>query len=488
MRDRLKRILFAAAIFSLSFSLLSIGPISAATKAGTVCKTLNQKVTSGGLVYTCIKSGSKKVWSKGVKVVVKPAPKPAPTSKPSITPTPAPTATPMPSATPSSSPSPSLSETATPTPTATATPTPTATVQPSTFFAFRFNSKDQLERKGNQESSWKVADAKDVAGISEIRLKAFAAIKGNTPDTTLPSKTVYSIGENVPKDMLSAYKKIVDQSYAYWGKFMFGKDVPILIFTEKDRALLKSFWMLRWNGESTIARYERELKYYDDTATQLSRSVGGAAGGQELKIGDSQGVNPLVGIDFYMGSLHSQETSLLIDHIAHEFTHVFQNTLAAGVSYSKVVGDWTKPESLVETDIRVPCSLFEGSAVTFGTSIPADSARWYSDGMDVIMRRFQNSNQSIYLATPEDVMNSLVKARSWLPNSCDMGYPLGALAYEYMVAEYGFDSYVKLFQAIPKTTNFDDSMKAAIGLTELEFYQKAAPHILKEWKRANGQS
>ena len=319
-------------------------------------------------------------------------------------------------------------------------------------------------------------------------MKAFAAIKGNTPDTTLPNKADYSIGANVPKDMLFAYKKIVDQSYAYWGKFMFGKDVPILIFTEKDRDLLKSFWMLRWNGESTIARYERELKNYDDPATQLFRSVGGAAGGQELKLGDSQGVNPLVGIDFYMGSKHSQETSLLIDHIAHEFTHVFQNTLAAGVSYSKVVGDWGKPETLVETDIRIPCSLFEGSAVTFGTSIPAESARWYSDGMDVIIRRFQNSNQTTILATPEDVVSSLMKSRSWLPNSCDMGYPLGALAYEYLVAQYGFKAYIDLFQAIPKSANFDESLKAAIGLSELEFYQKAAPHILKEWKRANGQS
>ena len=69
-----------------------------------------------------------------------------------------------------------------------------------------------------------------------------------------------------------------------------------------------------------------------------------------------------------------------------------------------------------------------------------------------------------------------------------MGYPLGALAYEYLVAQYGFKAYVDLFQAIPKSANFDESLKVAIGLSELEFYQKAAPHILKEWKRANGQS
>lgn len=63
---------------------------AAAPKPGATCKTLKQKITSGGLVYTCIKSGSKKVWSKGVKVAVKEMPpvwpSPQPTSAPSPTP------------------------------------------------------------------------------------------------------------------------------------------------------------------------------------------------------------------------------------------------------------------------------------------------------------------------------------------------------------------------------------------------------------------
>jgi hypothetical protein len=103
------------------------------------------------------------------------------------------------------------------------------------------------------------------------------------------------------------------------------------------------------------------------------------------------------------------------------------------------------------------------------------------------MRRIQNSNPTIRLNTTEDVVKALLESRSWLPGKCDMGYALGALAYEFMVAEYGFDSYIKLFKSIPKTANFDDSMTAAVGLTELEFYIKAAPHILSEWKKANSQ-
>ena len=41
-------------------------PVSAAIKSGSGCKTLNQKNESSGKIYTCIKSGKKLVWDKGV--------------------------------------------------------------------------------------------------------------------------------------------------------------------------------------------------------------------------------------------------------------------------------------------------------------------------------------------------------------------------------------------------------------------------------------
>ena len=41
---------------------------SAAPKAGSKCSKLGEKSVAGGLTYQCIKSGSKLVWSKGVRV------------------------------------------------------------------------------------------------------------------------------------------------------------------------------------------------------------------------------------------------------------------------------------------------------------------------------------------------------------------------------------------------------------------------------------
>jgi M6 family metalloprotease-like protein len=73
---------------------------TAAVKAGASCKKAGQTSTYAGKKFTCIKSGKKLVWNKGV-VVVKPTPvaTPTPTAEPTPTPTPTPTAEPTPTPT-----------------------------------------------------------------------------------------------------------------------------------------------------------------------------------------------------------------------------------------------------------------------------------------------------------------------------------------------------------------------------------------------------
>ena len=82
-----------------ALTLAFIQPIAlAAVKPGTTCKTLGQTSTSSGIKYTCVKSGKKLIWNKGVAVK-----KSTPISTPSPTPTPTPTATPTPTPTPTTS-------------------------------------------------------------------------------------------------------------------------------------------------------------------------------------------------------------------------------------------------------------------------------------------------------------------------------------------------------------------------------------------------
>jgi hypothetical protein len=91
---RIKASLLNGLLIALALVLIPVTAVSAQKiTSGSTCKALNQKVVFQNKTYTCIKSGKKLVWNKGV-AVAKPTPTPTPTTAPSATPTPTPTPTP----------------------------------------------------------------------------------------------------------------------------------------------------------------------------------------------------------------------------------------------------------------------------------------------------------------------------------------------------------------------------------------------------------
>jgi len=93
---RIRGSLAKGALISFAVVLIPVTAVSAQKiTPGSTCKALNQKVVYQNKTFTCIKSGKKLVWSKGVIVV---APKPSATPTPTLTP--APTTTPTPTPTP----------------------------------------------------------------------------------------------------------------------------------------------------------------------------------------------------------------------------------------------------------------------------------------------------------------------------------------------------------------------------------------------------
>ena len=81
-------------------------PLHAAVpKAGAKCSKAGSTAMASGKKFTCVKSGTKLVWNKGVAIkkpapVVTPIPTPTPMPEPIPTPTPTPTPTPEPTPTP----------------------------------------------------------------------------------------------------------------------------------------------------------------------------------------------------------------------------------------------------------------------------------------------------------------------------------------------------------------------------------------------------
>jgi hypothetical protein len=81
----MKRV-FATIVIGCLVLTLNLSTATAAVKPGTTCKKLGQISTSAGIKYTCIKSGKKFVWSKGVKVAIKSNPTLSPTAQASSSP------------------------------------------------------------------------------------------------------------------------------------------------------------------------------------------------------------------------------------------------------------------------------------------------------------------------------------------------------------------------------------------------------------------
>ncbi len=93
------RKLLAGLVAVLSLSLVTAQLSVAAVTPGTKCSKAGATSTYNGKKYTCVKSGKKLVWNKGV-TLPKPKPVATPTSSPSVTPTPASTPTVAPAPTP----------------------------------------------------------------------------------------------------------------------------------------------------------------------------------------------------------------------------------------------------------------------------------------------------------------------------------------------------------------------------------------------------
>ena len=98
------RKLLVGLVAVLSLSLVTSQVSVAAVTPGSKCTKAGATSTSNGKKYTCVKSGKKLIWNKGVAL---PKPAPVATSTPTPTPTPSPT------------------QTVAPTPIVTPTPTPT---------------------------------------------------------------------------------------------------------------------------------------------------------------------------------------------------------------------------------------------------------------------------------------------------------------------------------------------------------------------------
>jgi len=170
-------------LFALIIPMVLVAPNSyAAVKAGSACSKAGIKSVSAGKTYTCVKSGKKLVWSKGVLV---------------------PVAKPVPSASASAA------------PVASASPAPKASVAPAVVYPKGPTNFDDLVEnyQGIAYAAW--SKSTTVLKAANSVVVPFKAVTG--PNTTLAYKTPEKIYDLVSR-MYTGYQSANDLtvlSFAY---------------------------------------------------------------------------------------------------------------------------------------------------------------------------------------------------------------------------------------------------------------------------------
>jgi hypothetical protein len=256
---------------SLIAVTLILAPVNAiaAVKAGDVCKKAGSTATANGKKFTCVKSGKKLVWNKGV-AVAKP--------KPVQTPTPVPTTTPEPT------PSPTPTVYVPPTPITTPTPAPIVEKAPTGF-------ADLVENyRGIPEVVWNEAQKLSAAG--NVKSSFTIALGPNT-------KIQAGLGD--PEELLTRASKL-------WSNYNQSSQTKVFLFSFTDLGWAQQ--KLRELGGSWFTP--------EDLAGNCSslRSCG-AFGGSYRGVG-----HIFIGVP--IREYYSFNLGFVRGNYAHEFTHAVQ--------------------------------------------------------------------------------------------------------------------------------------------------------------------
>ncbi len=388
---------------------------AAAPKAGAKCTKKNSTATSSGKLFTCIQSGKKLVWNKGVLL-----PKPTPTPSPSSS---KPTAIADPIGSVGS----------------TTTPTPTPTVAP--------------------------------VFINTVAKQAFEMIQTAKQQNSNLILT-YEVQNFVPKDVADRVRQNTENAVRLYSTFLdSSRQVIIHVYTEKDLPSM---------SDRDIFKNRDDLKFFADWWSKDPATVNSAFGypGSFLKEGCSAGGQAqCAGKAGHAGVAYpSRASSKTLDTfnlsvVPHEFFHVIQDFYRYKGEPAYFVTEESK-------DFSMP-SLFREGGATFMQMAASHNEIEQSEAVfkfskDWMLKEY--SREITAVETAEDLVALLVNLESG--DRSPRSYALGAAFHEWLLVNHGLNKFVLLTKNHVIGKSFKDLFSETYGMTLIEAYQKASPHIL----------
>jgi hypothetical protein len=326
--------------------------------------------------------------------------------------------------------------------------------------------------------SYKKRAEDELTAYEKTKLKAYKEIKNAAAGKSIKNiELKYVISKHLPAQLRTEYIRQTEQASRLYDQF-FTRPVVVNNYfqTEKDAAFIKTHAVLKRDFNSFTRWFESWPK-----GKETEHTVGLAA--WFFKSGEKS--------EGHTGVLTASNGSIaklrLYSHqvAAHEYFHVVQD-------FYKQSQDEIGYDGVSGYDIYYPPIFREGSANTIATAISMDSFEDYL----LFYQVFLSQNKGIYAPKIFSRINNLPNTIALLKDiqrkqtldseNHEVSYSVGALVFEWLIAEYGFAGYKKLIENQLIGDSFADNLKASLGLTLDQLYKASAPHVLAGFAAAKG--
>ncbi len=328
--------------------------------------------------------------------------------------------------------------------------------------------------------SFKKRTEDKLTAYEKTKLKAYKEIKNAAAGKSIKNiELKYVISKHLPAQLRTEYIRQTEQASRLYDQF-FTRPVVVNNYfqTEKDAAFIKTHPVLKRDFNSFTRWFEswpkgKETEHTVGLAAWFFKSGGKSEGHTGVLTASNGSIAKL--------RLYSHQV------VAHEYFHVVQD-------FYKQSQDEIGYEGVSEYDIYYPPIFREGSANTIATAISMDSFEDYL----LFYQVFLSQNKGIYEPKMFSRINNLPNTIALLKDiqmketldsqDHEVSYSVGALVFEWLIAEYGFAGYKKLIENQLIGDSFEDNLKASLGLTLDQLYKASAPHVLAGFAAAKGST
>jgi hypothetical protein len=319
-----------------------------------------------------------------------------------------------------------------------------------------------------------------LTAYEKTKLKAYKEIKNAAAGKSIKNiELKYVISKHLPAQLRTEYIRQTEQASRLYDQF-FTRPVVVNNYfqTEKDAAFIKTHPVLKRDFNSFTRWFEswpkgKETEHTVGLAAWFFKSGGKLEGHTGVLTASNGSIAKL--------RLYSHQV------VAHEYFHVVQD-------FYKQSQDEIGYDGVSGYDIYYPPIFREGSTNTIATAISMDSFEDYL----LFYQVFLSQNKGIYAPKIFSRINNLPNTIALLKDiqlkqtldseNHEVSYSVGALVFEWVIAEYGFAGYKKLIENQLIGTSFEDNLKASLGLSLDQLYKASAPHVLAGFAAAKGST